>query len=87
MITLAEIEGAPYYNDKAGEYILTTWHEDELVDEILWNATSIGCGCDEFESDNPQIIIALLANDRRIPEIHRIARSFPDSLHSVVDRD
>ncbi len=77
-----------YCDSRAGQFVVTTWHDDEPVDEILWQAACLDShGHDDFESDTPQIMIALLANDERIDEIRRIAASLPHSLDCVVDRE
>ena len=73
------------YDPEKGHFIATTWHDDEPVDEVLWQAVGLGMGCDEFDSHTPTIIVAVLATDPRIVEIKRLATDFISSMNAVVD--
>jgi hypothetical protein len=74
------------YDPEKGHFIPTTWHDDEPVDEVLWQASSCAWGHDDFESFSPTIIVAVLARDPRVNEIRRLAEDFSGRMNAVVER-
>jgi hypothetical protein len=64
----------------SGQFIPTSWHTQEPLAAVMWQALGLGFGCDDFEEDNPAIVALVLTGDSRIPHLLEIGRAMPESL-------
>lgn len=75
-----EIDGTPLCDEERGQVIPTTSHKDEPVGEILWQAAMCVAAHEDFEPQFPHVVVLMLSNDPRLPEVRRIGARIPDSL-------
>ncbi len=69
-----------------GEFIPTSWWDEEPLDEVLWIADG-AFASDCFEEEPYTVVVALVSGDPRVHEIKEIGTSLQERLEAVVVSD
>lgn len=70
-----------------GEFIVTTWHTNESLARVLWEACFLGIGCDAFEEENPCILVVVQQGDPRLATLRELASDLPRMLDAIERED
>ena len=69
------------YTPNEDDVIPTTWHPDESVAEVLFQAFTFSSS-DRFEACNPPIVITVLDGDMRIAQLEAVAKNLSGIFQS-----
>ena len=66
--------------------VLTTWHDNEQLVDILWQAYhSIMCPNDK--GNKWPVVVALMESDRRVDELHELAKRIGVAFDELLDQE
>ena len=66
--------------------ILTTWHNDEQLVEILWQAYHV-TKCPNDKGNRWPVVVALMESDRRLDELRQLANRIGAAFDEYVAQD
>jgi hypothetical protein len=79
-------ENETRYWPEPDDVIITTWHPDETLDDVLWQAFTIGTSVDRFEADTPPVVACLLSKDPRVAEIEEMGQSLHETFKQLLSQ-